>query len=72
MWSRAMWRGQFSASPRAQPIEAHDGGGKSNGQDTRLVIVEPKRARTTRFGPVPEMTPEEHRRRADAAAALFL
>ncbi|MBV9784899.1 MAG: hypothetical protein JO264_13900 [Acidisphaera sp.] len=35
------------------------------------VIVEPKRARTTRFGPVPEMTAEDHRRRGDAAAALF-
>ena len=36
----------------------------------RSAIVTVKR-RSSRFGDVPDMTPEEHRRRGDAAEALF-
>ena len=39
-------------------------------EDRKPVIVTVKR-RPGRFGDVPDMTPEEHRRRGDAADALF-
>ena len=32
---------------------------------------QPKRKRTSVFGDAPDMTPEEHQRRGDAADALF-
>jgi hypothetical protein len=35
------------------------------------VVVTPQRKRTSIFGDAPDMTPEEHRRRGDAADALF-
>ncbi len=34
-------------------------------------IVTARKPRASRFGDVPELTPEEHRRRGDAADALF-
>jgi hypothetical protein len=39
--------------------------------ETRPVIVTAKNPRRGRFGDVPDMTPEEHERRGDAAVALF-
>jgi hypothetical protein len=39
--------------------------------ETRPVIVTAKNPRRGRFGDVPDMTPEEHERRGDAAEALF-
>jgi hypothetical protein len=40
-------------------------------QPTRPAIVTAKNPRRGRFGDVPDMTPEEHKRRGDAADALF-
>ena len=37
----------------------------------RPVIVTAKNPRRERFGDVPDLTPEEHERRGDAAEALF-
>jgi len=43
-----------------------------NGEQPRpAAIVTAKNPRRGRFGDVPDMTPEEHRRRGDAADALF-
>jgi hypothetical protein len=39
--------------------------------ETRPVIVTAKDPRRGRFGDVPDMMPEEHERRGDAAVALF-
>jgi hypothetical protein len=39
--------------------------------DRKSAIVTAKNPRRSRFGEVPDMTPEEHRRRGDAADALF-
>ena len=39
--------------------------------ERRPVIVTAKHPRRGRFGDVPDMTPEEHERRGDAAVALF-
>jgi hypothetical protein len=61
--------GQAACSTRRCGQEASD-----NGQDQprRLAIVEPKRKpRTMIFGEAPELMPEEHQRRGDAADALF-
>ncbi len=35
------------------------------------MIVTPQRKRSALFGNAPDMTPEEHQRRGDAADALF-
>ena len=49
--------------------EASDNGQE---QPRRSAIVEPKRKqRTMIFGEAPELMPEEHQRRGDAADALF-
>jgi hypothetical protein len=43
-----------------------------NGEQPRpAAIVTAKNPRRGRFGDVPDMTPEEHKRRGDAADALF-
>ena len=39
--------------------------------ERKSAIVTVTSPRRSRFGDVPDMTPEEHRRRGDAAAALF-
>jgi hypothetical protein len=39
--------------------------------DRKSAIVTAKNLRRSRFGDVPDMTPEEHKRRGDAADALF-
>jgi hypothetical protein len=39
--------------------------------DRKPAIVTAKRRRRSRFGDVPDMTPEEHQRRGDAADTLF-
>jgi hypothetical protein len=39
--------------------------------DRKSAIVTAKNPRRGRFGDVPDMTPEEHKRRGDAADALF-
>jgi hypothetical protein len=39
--------------------------------DRKPAIVTAKNPRRGRFGDVPDMTPEEHKRRGDAADALF-
>ncbi len=39
--------------------------------ETRTVIVTAKNPRRGRFGDVPDMTPEEHEQRGEAAVALF-
>jgi hypothetical protein len=39
--------------------------------ETRPVIVTAKNPHRGRFGDVPDMKPEEHERRGDAAEALF-
>jgi hypothetical protein len=39
--------------------------------DDRKSAIVTARKRRSRFGDAPDMTPEEHRRRSDAAAALF-
>jgi hypothetical protein len=39
--------------------------------DRQSAIVTAKNPRRGRFGDVPDMTPEEHKRRGDAADALF-
>jgi len=39
-----------------------------DGRKTRIVAARPKHGH---FGDVPDMTPEEHRQRGDAADALF-
>jgi hypothetical protein len=39
--------------------------------DRKLAIVTAKNPHRGRFGDVPDMTPEEHKRRGDAADALF-
>lgn len=38
---------------------------------THPVIVTARNPRRGRFGDVPDMTPEEHEQRGDAAVALF-
>ena len=43
----------------------------TNGDDRKSAIVTAKNPRRGRFGDVPDMTPEEHKRRGDAADALF-
>jgi hypothetical protein len=52
-----------------QMPKASESGGFSMSQ--RTVIVTAKNPRRGRFGDVPDMTPEEHQRRGDAAEALF-
>jgi hypothetical protein len=39
--------------------------------ERKPAIVTAKNPRRSRFGEVPDMTPEEHKRRGDAADALF-
>ncbi len=39
--------------------------------DRKPAIVTARRPRASRFGDVPELAPEEHKRRGDAADALF-
>ena len=39
--------------------------------DEPATIVTAKNQRRSRFGDVPDMTPEEHKRRGNAADALF-
>jgi hypothetical protein len=44
----------------------------TNGDDRKSAIVTAKNPHQRgRFGDVPDMTPEEHKRRGDAADALF-
>lgn len=50
------------------PEKANDSGQE---QPRRSAIVTPKGKRISLFGDAPDMTPEEHRRRGDAADALF-
>ena len=38
---------------------------------TKSAVVTAKRPRSSRFGDAPDLTTEEHRRRGDAADALF-
>jgi hypothetical protein len=51
-----------AAKPETPPAPAND--------DRKPAIVTVKR-RNSRFGDAPDLTPEEHRRRGDAANALF-
>ncbi len=51
-----------AAKPETPPAPAND--------DRKPAIVTVKR-RNSRFGDAPDLTPGEHRRRGDAAAALF-
>jgi hypothetical protein len=53
---------------RDQAPEKANGDGPE--QPRRSAVVEPKRASRT-FGPAPDLDEEEHRRRGDAADALF-
>ncbi len=39
--------------------------------DRKPAIVTARRPRASRFGDVPDMAPEEHKRRGDAAAEMF-
>jgi len=40
-------------------------------EERKSAIVTIRQKRSTKFGPVPDMTEEEHRRRGDAATALW-
>ncbi len=55
--------------PPSQPASAPKPAAPAN-DDRKSAIVTVKR-RPGRFGDVPDMTPEEHQRRGEAAAALF-
>src|SRR6187200_1844965 len=54
---------------RETPSEMPNEGGEA--QPRRSAIVTPKRKRSSAFGNVPDMTPEEHRRVGDLADELF-
>ena len=66
--------GRSQSGPR---LEAYSRSGRRHGAapsrwaETRSVIVTAKNPRHGRFGDVPDMTPEEHKRRGDAADTLF-
>jgi len=51
-----------AAKPKTTPAPANN--------DRKSAIVTAKR-RSSRFGDAPDVTPEEHRRRGDAADTLF-
>ena len=52
------------------PVKCLGGEAPAETRPERPVIVTPPRVRG-RFGNVPDMTPEEHQRRGDAAKAPF-
>ena len=52
-----------AAKPETTPAPAND--------DRKPAIVTVKKRRRSRFGDVPDMAPEEHRRRGEAATELW-
>ena len=61
---------------RVRPIERDEGQSatahtEAPANDDRKSAIVTARKRRSRFGDAPDLTPEEHRRRGDAADALF-
>ena len=60
-----------TATKRAMVVEAQPPETQASREPNKSRIVTVRNPRSSRFGPVPEMTPDEHQRRGDAAEALF-
>ena len=59
------------ATKRATAVETQPPETQASREPEKSRIVTLRNPRSSRFGPVPEMTPDEHQRRGDAAEALF-
>ena len=59
------------ATKRATAVEPQSPETQASQEPVRSRIVTVRNPRSSRFGPVPDVTAEEHQRRGDAAEALF-
>ena len=59
------------ATKRAIAVEPQPSETQASQEPEKSRIVTVRNPRSSRFGPVPDMTADEHQRRGDAAEALF-
>jgi hypothetical protein len=59
------------ATKRVTAAEPQPSETQASREPKKSRIVTVRNPRSSGFGPVPEMTPDEHQRRGDAAEALF-
>ena len=59
------------ATKRAIAVEPQPSETQASREPKKSRIVTVRNPRSSRFGPVHDMTPDEHQRRGDAAEALF-
>ena len=60
-----------AAKKRAKAVEPQPTETQASQEPKRSPIVTMRNPRSSRVGPVPDMTADEHQRRGDAAVALF-
>src|SRR4051812_825370 len=58
-------------SKRSPKLPTEPAGGSPTNDDAKSAIVTARKPTSGRFGTAPDLTPEEHQRRGDAADALF-